>query len=194
MPQFFTVKEAAQMTGKSTSSIRRLIYTIIKTDQHPGRLDIQPSVEEAQALRIKGDNFAWRISEELLKRAIPADSEPEKGTDRSSTRDVHDGHTELLAMLRAELDIKNGQIAQQGEMLATQMELISGLSERLREGNVLIGSLQQQLALPEVSSRPKSSVVDAKTSKPAAGQAAKVPTKSPKAAKSKRGLFARLFH
>lgn len=49
---------------------------------------------------------------------------------------------ELLTILRGELAIKNEQIAQ-------QMELIKGLSERLREGNVLIGSLQQHLALPE---------------------------------------------
>ena len=34
------------------------------------------------------------------------------------------------------------------------MELISGLSERLREGNVLIGSLQQHLSLAEPKSRP----------------------------------------
>ena len=42
-------------------------------------------------------------------------------------------------MLRRELDIKNQQITQQSELISKQMELVSGLSERLREGNILIG-------------------------------------------------------
>ena len=66
-------------------------------------------------------------------------------------------------MLRAELAIKNQQISQQAELISKQADLVSGLSERLREGNILIGSLQQQLALPDGANRAKE-VVDAGTS------------------------------
>ena len=146
------------------------------------------------ALRMKGENFPWLISEELLQRAVPLETTSEKEGTTTSPRDVTDANSELISMLRQELTIKNQQITQQSEMLKTQMELISGLSERLREGNVLIGSLQQQLTLPETSKRTKSSVVDAETSKQTAGpSSAKSTGKTPKATKPKRGFFGAFF-
>ena len=194
MSPFLMVKEAAQRTGKSSSSIRRVIYPIIKDDHHPDRSHIQPSPEDVMKLRLKGENFAWHISEELLQRAVPFETASEKEGTATSPRDGTDANSELISMLRQELTIKNQQITQQSEMLKTQMELISGLSERLREGNVLIGSLQQQFTLPETSKRTKSSVVDAETSKQTAGpSSAKSTGKTPKAAKSKRGFFGNFF-
>ena len=58
MPAFLTVKDAAKLTGKSPSSIRRVIYPIIHDDQHSDRTHVQPSVEDAMRLRIQGENFA----------------------------------------------------------------------------------------------------------------------------------------
>src|SRR5947199_10060373 len=108
MPTFLSVREAAQRTGKSPSSIRRVLYPIIHDDKHADRKHIEPSVEGALKLRMKGENFAWRVSEELLRRAIPVEAGPEQGTAASSAK-VSPGHGdgELLAMLRRELDIKN---------------------------------------------------------------------------------------
>ena len=94
-------------------------------------------------------------------------------------------------MLRGELDIKNQQITQQSEMLSKQMELISGLSERLREGNILIGSLQKQLALPDGNNRTQPDIVEATSatsSSPEKGSEA-----AKKKAKVKKGLFSRFF-
>lgn len=206
MTPFHTVKEAARITGKSPSSIRRVIYPIIHDDQHADRAHIQPSVEDARALRIKGENFAWRISEELLRREVPVESAAEKGSDKAGARSLQDSEAELLSMLRRELDIKNQQITQHAEMLSRQMELINGLTERLREGNVLIGSLQQQLALGDGSARMKSQTVDAEIQKPKAAEshaAKSAATKvkagepsakaNPKAVKPKRGFFQRIF-
>ena len=65
----YTVKEAARLTGKSPSSIRRIIYPIIQNDAHPDRVHIEPTVEDVLKLRMQGENFAWRLSEELLRRA-----------------------------------------------------------------------------------------------------------------------------
>jgi len=207
MTAFLTVKEAARLTGKSPSSIRRIIYPIIEADQHVDRPHIQPSVEEVIALRSKGENFAWRISEELLRREVPEEAPSEQGSERAAGRQSSDAHRELLSLLRQELGIKNQQITQQGEMLARQMELIDGLSERLREGNVLIGSLQYRLALTDGSQRMKSSVVEANTTKPGAVESpakttpkpttkASKPTskiEKPKTEKPRQGFFARLF-
>lgn len=199
MTPFLTVKDAARSTGKSPSSIRRIIYPILETPDHPNRPHIKPTPEEVQQFRIKGENFAWRISDELLQREVPPESVSEKVTDRSGARSLHDSDAELLAMLRGELDIKNQQISQQSEMLATQMKLIEGLSERLREGNILIGSLQQQLVLTDGATHTKSKPVDAQAKhsgaeKPAAKSSPKVAPKPPmKPTKPKRGLFRRWF-
>jgi hypothetical protein len=191
MPPFLTVKEAAELVGKSPSSIRRIIYPIIHDDKHADRVHIQPSVEEALQLRMKGENFAWRLSEELLRREVPADAGAQKGTAASSQRPSVQGDPELFAMLRGELEIKNQQIRQYAELNAKQIELISGLSERLREGNVLIASLQHRLALTDGRDAIATEPAKPKRAAPAASQKGSSPT--PKSTKAKKGFFERLF-
>jgi hypothetical protein len=192
MTPFLTVKEAAQRTGKSPSSIRRVIYPIIQNDQHPDRPQIEPSVEEALRQRMKGESFAWRLSDELLRRKIPLEAGTEPGAAGASTRPSSgQGDGELLTMLRRELEIKNQQITVHGELIGKQMELISGLSERLREGNILIASLQQRLALTDGREAKTIEPMKAKTAAPAKPEkGSPTPAKAPK---PKRGFFARIF-
>jgi hypothetical protein len=205
MPTFLSVREAAQRTGKSPSSIRRVIYPIIHDDKHVDRKHIQPSVEDALKLRMKGENFAWRLNEEFLSRAVPVEAAPESGTAAPASK-ASSGHGdgELLAMLRRELDIKNHQITQQSELIGKQMELISGLSERLREGNILMSGLQQRLALTDGRDATPAETINVKTvtptksekgnaTPPKAAKADKGTVNPPKPAKPKRGLFSRLF-
>ena len=150
MSNFITVKEAVERTGLSDSAIRRVIYPILKGDKHPDRQLVEPNPAEARAMRVKGENFAWKISEELLDREMQervkkVKPEPKTGGAASV------GNEHLLAMLQMlqkELDIKNQQIE-------SQTQLLKGFSERMHEGNVLIGSLQKQLAVG--SSSPRSS-------------------------------------
>lgn len=192
METFLTVKEAAQLTGKSPSSIRRIIYPIIHDDKHPDRQHVQPSPEDALQLRMKGENFAWRLSEQLFRREVPVESAPEKGTAAAAQRASTQEGGELLSMLRRELDIKNQQIVQQSEIIGKQMELISGLSERLREGNILMGSLQQRLGMPNVKQSPMPDAAEVKsTPKPVEKEKGTKPM--PKNTKPKKGFFARLF-
>jgi hypothetical protein len=68
MTNFLTVREAAKKAGRSTSFIRRIIYPILEQADHPDRGDVEPSPEHVQELRMKGVNFGWSISEELLQR------------------------------------------------------------------------------------------------------------------------------
>ncbi len=172
------------MVGKSPSSIRRIIYPIVADDQHPDRHHVQPGVDEARALRLKGESFPWRISEELLLRESPPDSSPRKGSGDNSHRPSDDS-AELVAILRKELEIKNEQITQQSTLMAKQIEIFNGLSERLREGNILIASLQQTRSLSgrEADMESAASSADAtRTAKPqpakksdkGSGRAAKV--------------------
>jgi hypothetical protein len=188
MTNFLTVKEAARLIGKSPSSIRRIIYPILDNDQHPDRQHIEPDVETAKALRMKGENFAWKISEEMLRRAVP-EGEAKSACEPKSTSELSDQSPAIIDMLSRELDIKNHQIGQQSELISKQMELINGLSERLREGNILIGSLQQHLALTDGRTRPPSEAVAVAKTNPVE----KGSKTGGKSAKPTRGFFRRLF-
>ncbi|MBI2480668.1 MAG: hypothetical protein HYV60_19195 [Planctomycetia bacterium] len=156
MTKFLTVKEAAKITGKSPSSIRRIIYPILENNRHADRHHIEPDVATAKSLRVKGENFAWKISEELLRREVPEGREKAAAESKASTGNGGDQSVAIIDMLRKELEIKNAQIA-------TQNELLIGLSERLREGNILMGSLQRQLSLTDGLARNKPDVVDAES-------------------------------
>lgn len=183
MPKFLTVKEAAKLVGKSPSSIRRIIYPILENDQHPDRKDINPTPEDAKALRLKGENFPWRISEELLRREVPDAGTKTTADTKATPAQGGDGSPAVIDMLRRELDIKNRQIE-------TQSELLKELSERLREGNIMMRSLQQQLALTDGSTRNDRNVVDATPEVPKAEKGS-VPDKP--SAPKKRGFFDWLF-
>ena len=100
MPQFLTVKEAAKLTGKSASSIRRVIYPIIEDDHHADRQHIEPTIEDVKKLRMKGENFAWRMSEELLRRAVPVEPAKPNDDERHESHHRAAGDTELLVILR----------------------------------------------------------------------------------------------
>lgn len=152
MPKFFTVKEAAHLTGKSTSSIRRLIYPILDHPKHADRAHIEPNVKKATELRLKGESFPWRISEAFLQR-IPVDESKGKTQSKAHVSTADGAAAAMIEMLRQELEIKNQQIAAQNQQMTNQNEIMKGLSERLREGNILIGSLQQQLSLGDGSIR-----------------------------------------
>ena len=156
MSNFLTVIEAAKLTGKSPSSIRRILYPILKSDKHPDRQHIEPNVAMAKSMRVKGENFAWKVSEELLRREIPEGEEKAKVEPKVAPIGGDHLHA-FIEMLQKELDIKNRQIE-------TQSELLKGFSERLREGNILIGSLQKQLALGDGSDRNRSDTVEVDSS------------------------------
>lgn len=189
---FLSVRAAAERVGKSTSAIRRLLYPIVKQDDHPDRDLIRPSVEEVKRLRMSGESFPWKVSEELLKRVKVAEPNTDHSPTSGSGKLGANGESELLAMLRRELDIKNRQISQQADLIGEQVKLVGGLSERLREGNVLIATLQQRLALTDGREK-SSSFVDAKSNAERVESNHEVESEVVEKP-SKSGFFARLFH
>ena len=189
--EFLSVRAAAERVGKSASAIRRLLYPIVKQDDHPDRDLIQPSVEEVRRLRMSGDTFPWKVSDELLKRVKVVEPSTDHSPTSGSGKLGANGESELLAMLRRELDIKNRQIGQQADLIGEQVKLVGGLSERLREGNVLIATLQQRLALTDGRNQSRA-VVEANST---AGSVATTDdvTSEPPAKPRAKGVFARLF-
>lgn len=154
MTTFLTVKAAAQFSNRSPSSVRRIIYPILEDNRHPDRHHIEPGVATAKSLRVKGENFAWKVSEELMSRVMAEEGTKANSESKPAAKTPPDQSAAILEIFRKQLDIKDQQIA-------AQNDVIKGLSERVREGNILMGSLQQQMSLTDGSNRGKSEVVDA---------------------------------
>jgi hypothetical protein len=143
---FLTIAEAIEQTGKSASTIRRIIRTIADDSNHADRDGIQPSVKEVTAYKKKGENFTWKIRADLLMRESASAQKKEKKSSSETSPDI-------LSILNKELDLKNQQIEK-------QWEVIHALNDRLREGNILMGSLQKRLG-PPADATPSETVVEA---------------------------------
>ncbi len=169
---FLTISEAAEKTGRSLSTIRRLIKGIAENDTHADRSAIHPSPKEVAAFKKKDENFAWKIREDVLLREC-------KGALKEAKKETAEARSDILGILQNELSLKNQQIEK-------QWEVIHALNDRLREGNMLMGSLQKRLALPEPHEL-QDAVVTA--SVPSSKEpAAKVSTKDSKI--QQKGIFA----
>lgn len=160
---FITISEATEKTGRSASTIRRLIRTITETANHPDRSAVEPDAKQVAILKKKGENFTWKIREDVLLKNFEGALKEEKKLAATPTGDI-------LDILQKELELKNQQIEK-------QWEVIHALNDRLREGNILMGSLQKRLAPPAAES-PVDPVVDAAAMK-----------SSTEASSKKRGLL-----
>ncbi len=169
---FLTISEAAEKTGRSLSTIRRLIKSIADDDAHADRSAITPSPKEVAAFKKKDENFAWKIREDVLLREF-------KGALKEAKKETAEARGDILGILQNELNLKNQQIEK-------QWEVIHALNDRLREGNILMGSLQKRLALPEPQE--SQDVVDATPVADSKHSATKASAKP--STKKQQGIFA----
>ncbi len=166
---FITIAEATEKTGRSASTIRRLIRTITETANHADRAAVEPDAKQVAAYKKKGENFTWKIREDVVMRNF-------EGAPVHEKKSMAEGTGQIFTILQKELELKNQQIEK-------QWEVIHALNDRLREGNILMGSLQKRLG-PASSDSPTADVVDVSTSK-SATEDSTGPSK-----KAKRRLFA----
>jgi len=171
---FITVREAAKLTGMSPSSVRRVIYPILEKEKHPDRQLIEPNIRTAKELRLAGQNFAWKVSKELLMREMNTEKKG-RAKASSSSSDA----SPIIEILQRELEIKNRQIEQQNDV-------IKGLSERVREGNILMGSLQKHLSLPTTSAHPGARILSE-------SEIADVPPSTGPTTIKRKGIFRTIF-
>ncbi len=153
---YLTITEAVKKTQRSSSTIRRVIRSITDSASHPDRSGIEPTTKVVEVFKKKGENFTWTIREDVLLKHLPsaptaADS-PKEDAQKSSGESPSGMEKAVFEILKNELALKNQQIEK-------QWEVIQSLNDRLREGNILMGSLQQRLALPVAES--PTPVVDA---------------------------------
>lgn len=189
MSTFLTIKEASDRTGRSVSTIRRLVRDIVTEDAHSDRNQIHPTVAEVKKLQGQEVQFAWKLSEDLLIRSFgPLDT---------AHKQVHaeaagEGIEKVLGVLKEELQSKERQLVAKDSQIEKLGTIIGSLNDRLREGNLLMASLQQQLQLPEQSKTTVDAEVKVKKAKEAKNKAVSkvmpVAEKAPVKAKSKSWL------
>jgi hypothetical protein len=141
---FATVADARKLTGKSESTIKRLIREIVGDPDHPDRNAIQPSYAEMERLRDSGEPYIWKIDPSLLLRRFP----PKGATAESGSSGVAIPSGDIVVqVLQEQLHSKDEQIRVLEKQLDRKDEQISNLNERQRETNILMKELQQRLSL-----------------------------------------------
>ena len=153
--RFLSLKEAEEFTGKSRSSLRRFVEAITKTDNHPDRKYLDPSIERVAELHAANHPFSWRISQELLEREFKKEGSvsAKESADDTTTNKVISLLEETVNMLNTELAQKNKQIAE--------------FQERQRETNILLQQTTEKLVmLTEGNRRKPTSSDDAITISP----------------------------
>ena len=201
MDQHLSVSEAREFTGKSESTIKRLLREIVADPQHVDRLFILPSAEEVERRKTAKEPYVWKIDRQLLMRRFPQEDAAESGG-------VTDGgpvmtHVELvMQVLQEQLKSKDEQMRTLEKQLDRKDDQIASLNERMRESNVLMRELQQRLAIAPPkpataeafveSSERTESVTPSPAPQPAKQPLAKSRVKPPKNLK-RPGVWSRLF-
>ena len=162
MDNLLSIRAACEFTGRSESTIKRLIRDIAKDKNHPDRSLILPSHKELEQKQKAGEPYRWKLDRELLIKHYPADSDKSKTARKPD--DAGYVTTEILTdVLRGQLDSKDQQLRTLETQLDRKDEQILALNERMRESNILMKELQQKVAIaaPAQSSR-ETDIVDAK--------------------------------
>jgi len=178
MAEFLSIREATKVTGVSATTLKRFIRTICADTKHPDRIQLLPTADEVRGIKAAGKQFTWRISSELLKREFQ--EKPPRPNSHLGSEFGPLG--EVVALLQSQLQSAAEQLKVKDTQIASQVEIIHSLNERIHEGNVLMATVQKQFALPDaVATKPMSE----KAPSPFEQSAPKRP--------ARKGLFARLF-
>ena len=145
MTHRLTVSESIKLTGKSESTIKRMLREIVADSQNPDRALIDPSHDEVERRKAAGDSYVWRIAPELLMKRFPPDSNADAAAAESPFGQP--ASNLVVNILQEQLRSKEDQIRTLETQLDRKDEQITNLNERQRETNILMQELQQRLAI-----------------------------------------------
>jgi hypothetical protein len=198
MEQHLTVREAREFTGKSESTLKRLIREITGTAGHPDREFILPPAEEVARRRQSGDVFVWKINKDLLLRRFPrteAGEEGSNGRDAAALRNDDGNAAAIMQVLREQLLSKDRQIQTLETQLDRKDDQIKSLNDRMHESNILMRELQTRLAIAApINPKPADTIVVGEGSEKKQNiEKSKVEPQARKSAPKRRSFLARLF-
>ena len=182
MTSFLILKEAVKYSGKSDSTLKRLIREITADPDHEDRHLIDPDHEALLAKKEAGEPYIWKIHTDLLDKRYRVEeetSEPAAAKEPTST----EGQSTVLSLLREQLEAKDRQIETLEKQLDRKDDQISSQNERMREQNILMKDLQQRLAIAAPSQQ--ADVISANTEQGSKDANAKQP---------KDSIWTREFH
>src|SRR5690349_17873117 len=141
MNDFVSVTEAIGLTGKSVSSIRRVIKRVSGTNA------------------VKKDGERYLIKKDVLLKELgiqaATNEDTQTGTQLNTPLDTHDY---LLEILKEQLERQSQQLQKKDEQIAQKDDQITKLIERLRETNILMSTSQQRqltVQIPEKTASEK---------------------------------------
>lgn len=148
---YLTVKEAAKLTGKSESTVRRLLRQI--TSQTGSRLPSQIIKKETTVA-----GFIYRIDKEFILGKLGVNDQPlNRCNDQSlpSQNDQPLDHLKTLQnmveFLQEQLQIKDTQLQANDKQIEALNNTVDQLIERARETNILLKNFQEKTLLLESS-------------------------------------------
>ncbi len=146
MSTYLSIKEAANRSGKAEITIRRFVNSIVKDQpKSPSRKQIEPNISEVKKLKSKKKPFSWKIDEKLIVEKLMKDVQLSKKKKANAPKESNN----ILFTLEKELTSKESQLKVKDKQIESLTEIVQSQNERMREGNVLMASLQKHLALPE---------------------------------------------
>lgn len=145
MSSYLILKQAVKHSGKSESTLKRLIREITADPDHTDRHHILPDAAELQQKRDAGEPYIWKISDALLDERYGTPPASDEKRESNSMPSGDDGT--VIAILREQLQSKDRQIETLEQQLDRKDEQIANQNERMREANVLMKDLQQRLAI-----------------------------------------------
>jgi transposase len=133
--QFLTVSEVQEKTGKSQSTINRIISKY-KGSKH-----------------VKSDGKKHLISSKLLSELFTNYSFASHLTSKTSkmTSQMNSKIDGLLEAKNETIEILKNELGKKDQVINNQSGQINELIQRNRESNIIIKSLQEQLKLPEMA-------------------------------------------
>ena len=147
MSNTLTIKEAAALSGKAEITIRRFVNSIVKDQPKSAeRKQIEPTTMQVAKLKKQKKPFSWKIEEKLITQKLMQDVALAKKVKKIEQTEKHE---DIFSTLQKELASKEGQMKVKDKQIESLTEIVQSQNERMREGNVLMASLQKHLALPE---------------------------------------------
>ncbi|MEZ6132345.1 MAG: hypothetical protein R3C59_27090, partial [Planctomycetaceae bacterium] len=166
MDNFLTIREACEFTGKSESTIKRLIHSVIKDAKSDERSLISPTVNELKQKQKSGEPYIWKIARSLLEDRYPPQesvSESEAAKDSAAQSGGAAANDRLVTVLEKTIAVLEEELSEKNRQ-------IQAFQERQREQNLLLKNLHDRFAIAGPASTAPTGTVDAEPEQSSAEQ------------------------
>lgn len=152
MAKYHSVKKAAEVTGKSESTIKRLLTSIKNDPDTPDRRHLLPTVDQYQRHKEDGTPFVWEISETLLQQRYPdsfiADVKEKGSGSLPSAEDLRTlNNNQLVGALNRTIDTLSNQLTAKDTQLANKDEQLNSQNELIEKLGGMAEALQKEMLL-----------------------------------------------